>query len=67
MKKIIVFGAGEFGSLISNLISYDNGFEISAYGDDSMNGNTLKDGIPVFDMNELIQFSKIKLIKRSVQ
>ena len=66
MKKIIVFGAGEFGSLVSNLIFYDNGFEISAYGDDNINGNTLKDGIPVFDMNELIQFSKKNKINTAI-
>ena len=35
MKKIIVYGAGEFGSLISNVISYHSDLNIVAYGDDN--------------------------------
>ena len=34
MKKLIVYGAGEFGSLIANVLSYHNDLQIAAYGDD---------------------------------
>ena len=34
MKKIIVFGAGEFGELISNLVHQLKEFEIVAFMDD---------------------------------
>ncbi len=35
MKKLIVYGAGEFGSLITNVISYYSDYQICAYGDDN--------------------------------
>ena len=35
MKKLIVYGAGEFGALIANVISYHDDLEIAAYGDDN--------------------------------
>ena len=34
MKKIIVFGAGEFGELILNLSKFNN-IDVCAFGDDS--------------------------------
>ena len=35
MKNVIVYGAGEFGLLISNIISYHSDLNIVAYGDDN--------------------------------
>ena len=37
MKNIIVYGAGQFGSLISNIISYHSDLNIVVYGDDNNN------------------------------
>ena len=34
MKNIIVYGAGEFGTLISNVLSYYEEYKIAAFGDD---------------------------------
>ena len=42
MEKIIVYGAGQFGELIKNLIHHNDEFEISAYGDDSYNSDKKK-------------------------
>jgi sugar O-acyltransferase (sialic acid O-acetyltransferase NeuD family) len=67
MKKIIIIGAGEFGSLISNLLSYNNEIEIAAYGDDndSKAGNYI-DGIPIFNQNNLLKFAKAKSINTAI-
>ena len=48
MKKIIVFGAGEFGELILNLSKF-NDIDICAFGDDNpKNEGREIDGIPIF-------------------
>jgi FlaA1/EpsC-like NDP-sugar epimerase len=47
MKKIIVYGAGEFGTLIANVISYIEKYTIGAYGDDDpIKSGTFIDGLP---------------------
>ena len=58
MKKIIVYGAGEFGSLIANILSYNKDYKIVAYGDDnSLNKDFLTQQLPVFDSKSLVEFS----------
>lgn len=67
MKKLIIIGAGEFGSLITNLLSYDNDIEIAAYGDDNHSkvGSDI-DGIPIFNQNDLLKFAKGKSINTAI-
>ena len=67
MKNVIVYGAGEFGSLISNIISYHSNINIVAYGDD----NTKKigqfiDETPVFGDEELLKFAKENEVKNAI-
>lgn len=59
MKKIIVFGAGEFGELINNLVYHLKEFEIVAFMDDSTT-RTKKtiDGIKILNSNDLLKFSE---------
>ena len=59
MKNVIVYGAGEFGSLISNIISYHSNLNIVAYGDDNLEmiGKSI-DNVPVLGNQDLLQFSK---------
>ena len=67
MKNIIVYGAGEFGSLIANVISYIEELNIVAYGDDSLNKSDKKiDEIPIYDMNKLLSFAKDNNIKTAI-
>ncbi len=44
-KKLVVFGAGEFGLLIFNIVSQIEKYKIVAFGDDDKNkiGKKLKD------------------------
>ena len=59
MKNVIVYGAGEFGSLISNIISYHNDLNIVAYGDDNINKTgQFIDERPVFGDEGLIKFAR---------
>ena len=67
MKNVIVYGAGEFGSLISNIISYHSDLNIVAYGDD----NTEKSGqfideSPVFCDEDLLKFAQENGIKYAI-
>ena len=59
MKNIIVYGAGEFGSLISNIISYHSKINIVAYGDDNAEkiGQSI-DETPVLGDEDLLKFAK---------
>jgi sugar O-acyltransferase (sialic acid O-acetyltransferase NeuD family) len=59
MKNIIVYGAGEFGALIANVLSYYEEFKIAAYGDDDTqkNGETIED-IPILKQSALLDFAK---------
>ena len=53
MKKLIVYGAGEFGSLIANVLSYHDDLEIAAYGDDNPKKTAdYIDGAPVFGQKD---------------
>ena len=66
MKKIIVIGAGSFGELIINLSKF-NDFEIFAFGDDNTkNTNKDLDGIPIFQIDELIKYSKREKIQHAI-
>ena len=66
MKKIIVFGAGEFGELILNLSKF-NDIDICAFGDDNpKNEGREIDGIPIFKTSDLIDFSLKKGIKNAI-
>ena len=57
MKNVIVYGAGEFGSLISNIISYHSDLNIVAYGDgDTKKIGQLIDTLPVFSDEDLLKF-----------
>ena len=67
MKNIIVYGAGEFGSLISNIVSYHSDLNIVAYGDD----NTEKigqfiDEKPIFSDEDLLKFAQENEVKYAI-
>ena len=67
MKKLIVYGAGEFGSLIANVLSYHNDLEIVAYGDDDpQKAADHIDDIPVFGQKDLLNFAKQNNIKLAI-
>ena len=67
MKKLIVYGAGEFGSLIANVISYYEDYEICAYGDDSKsNKNLFVDGFPIYDEKRLLEYADENNIKNAI-
>ena len=66
-KKIIVFGSGEFGSLVSNIVYNFKGLTIEAFGDDNINNDKkLILNKPIFTMKELIAFAKSKNIKSAI-
>ena len=66
MKKIIVFGAGEFGELILNLSKF-NDIEVCAFGDDNPNNKDREiEGIPIFKTDDLIEFSLDKNINSAI-
>ena len=66
MKKIIVFGAGEFGELILNLSKFNN-IHVCAFGDDSpKNEGREIDGIPIHKTSDLIDFSLKNSINTSL-
>ena len=67
MKKLIVYGAGEFGSLIANVISYHDDLEIAAYGDDNPQKTADNiDGTPVFGKKDLLNFAEQNNIKLAI-
>ena len=67
MKNVIVYGAGEFGSLISNIISYHNDLNIVAYGDDSTNKiGHFFDEIPIFGDEDLVKFAQKNEVKYAI-
>ena len=67
MKKVIIYGAGEFGSLISNIISYHSEINIVAYGDDdSKKIGQVIDGVPVFGNEELLNFARENEIQYAI-
>lgn len=67
MKKLIVYGAGEFGSLIANVLSYHNDLIIAAYGDDNHEkAGTFINNAPVLNQNELIEFAKSNSIETAI-
>ncbi|MFQ6678714.1 MAG: acetyltransferase [Fidelibacterota bacterium] len=67
MTNVIVFGAGEYGALIENLLSYSNEFEIEAFCDDGEDkiGST-KEGKPVLSFENGLKYANEKLIKHAV-
>ena len=67
MKKLIIYGAGEFGSLIANVLSYHDDLEIAAYGDDDHQKTADHiDGIPVFGQKDLLNFAEQNNIKLAI-
>ena len=67
MKKLIVYGAGEFGSLIANVLSYHDDLEIAAYGDDNPQKTADNiDGTPVFGKKDLLNFAEQNNIKLAI-
>jgi len=67
MKNVIVYGAGEFGSLISNIISYHSDLNIVAYGDDNSEKiGQLIDSSPVFSYEDLLRFAQENEIKYAI-
>ena len=67
MKKLIVYGAGEFSSLIANVLSYHDDLEIVAYGDDDPQKTADHiDGTPVFGQKDLLNFAKQNNIKLAI-
>ena len=67
MKKLIVYGAGEFGSLIANVLSYHDDLEIPAYGDDNPQKTADNiDGTPVFGQKDLLNFAEQNNIKLAI-
>ena len=67
MKNLIVYGAGEFGSLIANVLSYYDDLQIAAYGDDNpqKTADYIED-IPVFGQEDLLDFAKQNNIKLAI-
>ena len=66
-KQVVVFGAGEFGSLVKNVIHYLDQYSISAFGDDSTINELKKfDGLPILKMNELVKFAKLNNINSAI-
>ena len=67
MKNIIVFGAGEFGTLIQNVMSYNQNFQIAAFGDDNLGKTKITTGdVPLFNQGDLFQFAKENEIKTAI-
>lgn len=67
MKNIIVFGAGEFGTLIQNVMSYNQDFQIAAFGDDNLDKTKITTGdVPLFNQGDLFQFAKENEIKTAI-
>ena len=67
MKNIIVFGAGEFGTLIQNVMSYNQDFQIAAFGDDNMDKSKITTGnVPLFNQGDLFQFAKENDIQTAI-
>ena len=67
MKNVIVYGAGEFGSLISNIIAYHSDLNIVAYGDDNAEKiDQLIDEAPVFSDEDLLKFAQDNEIKYAI-
>ena len=67
MKNVIVYGAGEFGSLISNIISYHSDLNIVAYGDDDTEKiGQLIDGSPILNDEDLLKFVQENRIKYAI-
>ena len=59
MKNVIVYGAGEFGTLISNVLSYYEEYKIAAYGDDdSQKIGEYVDETPILGIDDLLNFAK---------
>jgi len=67
MKNVIVYGAGEFGSLISNIITYHSDLNIVAYGDDNTKkiGQSI-DETPVFGDEDLLKFAQENGVKYAI-
>ena len=59
MKNVIVYGAGEFGTLIANVLSYYKEYKIAAYGDDDPQkiGESIED-VPILEQSALLDFAK---------
>ena len=59
MKNVIVYGAGEFGTLIANVLSYLEEYNIAAYGDDDPQkiGNLVEE-TPIFGQDDLLNFAR---------
>ena len=67
MKNVIVYGAGEFGSLISNIISYHSDLNIVAYGDnDTKKIGQFIDESPVLNDEDLLKFAQENGIKYAI-
>ena len=67
MKNIIVFGAGEFGTLIQNVMIYNQDFQIAAFGDDNMDKSKITTGnVPLFNQRDLFQFAKKNEIQTAI-
>ena len=67
MKNIIVFGAGEFGTLIQNVMSYNRDFQIAAFGDDNIDKSKITTGdVPLFNQGDLFQFAKENKIQTAI-
>ncbi|MBH11302.1 MAG: hypothetical protein CMG74_13300 [Candidatus Marinimicrobia bacterium] len=67
MKNIIVYGAGEFGSLISNIVSFHSDLNIVAFGDnDTEKIGQLIDKSPIFSEDDLLKFAEENEIKHAI-
>ena len=59
MKNVIVYGAGEFGTLIANVLSYLEEYNIAAYGDDDPQKiGKLVEETPILGQDDLLNFAK---------
>ena len=65
--KLIIYGAGEFGSLILNLVQYHPEISIVAYGDDNPKfENSNIDGKPIYSFKNLLKFSEKNNITNAI-
>ncbi len=64
---MIVFGAGEFGTLVTNVLSYIDEYRIAAFGDDDplMAGQNLV-GLPIFSTNDLFTYAEANKITTAI-
>lgn len=57
MKKLIIYGVGDFASTLTNYISSESAFEVVAYSvdDEYLDGKKHFDGKPLYGLSEIVR------------